>query len=82
MTSVFASAGQDETALRTALDDVDIVPLALVQAQVSGHLSLLEEMASFIAGPANFQETIPGFKGPVFHTAEWRAISTLTISAR
>lgn len=53
------SALRDRDRLEGALLDADIVPLVLAQAQLSGDLSLLEEVAPYITGPWSFEESIP-----------------------
>jgi 4-hydroxyacetophenone monooxygenase len=52
-------AVRDEAVLRAALETADIVPLLLVEAQLSGMTDLLEEAAPFISGGWSYQEAIP-----------------------
>ncbi len=59
MQANFDDAVKDEAALRAALADADVVPAMLVHAHLTGETDLLDAAAPFIAGPWNFQETIP-----------------------
>jgi 4-hydroxyacetophenone monooxygenase len=55
----FSAAVADEKALRAALEEADIVPQLLVQAQVSGDTDLLEEARPYIKGAWSFLAEIP-----------------------
>jgi 4-hydroxyacetophenone monooxygenase len=55
----FRAAVADEKALRAALEEADIVPQLLVQAQVSGDTDLLEEARPYIKGSWSFLAEIP-----------------------
>ena len=56
---MFATAVQDEMALRAALADADIAPMLMVLAQLSGDLAILDEVAPHIHGAWSFMETVP-----------------------
>ena len=59
MTAQFPNAVADESALRHALDEADIVPTLVVHAQLSGDTRLLDEAAPYITGAWSFNESIP-----------------------
>jgi 4-hydroxyacetophenone monooxygenase len=52
-------AVRDEAALRAALEEADIAPMAMALAHLSGDTALLEEVAPHIQGPWSFLETVP-----------------------
>jgi len=56
---MFETAVRDEAALMAALADADIAPLLMVLAQLSGDLSILDEVAPHIHGAWSFMETVP-----------------------
>jgi 4-hydroxyacetophenone monooxygenase len=56
---MFEAAVQDESALRVALADADIAPMLMVLAQLSGDLTILDEVAPHIHGAWSFLETVP-----------------------
>ncbi|MGD9920338.1 MAG: flavin-containing monooxygenase [Pseudorhodoplanes sp.] len=49
----------DETRLRSALEETDIVPQLMVYTQITGDLSLLEKAKPFIKGAWDYQVEIP-----------------------
>jgi 4-hydroxyacetophenone monooxygenase len=53
------TAVRDETALREALKEADIAPTLMVLAQLSGDLSILDEVAPHIQGAWSFMESVP-----------------------
>ena len=64
--NIFEAAVRDETALRTALEEADVVPAALVLVHLTGDLALLDEMAPYIQGAWNYMERVPeALKGKV-----------------
>jgi 4-hydroxyacetophenone monooxygenase len=56
---MFQTVVQDEVALRAALADADIAPMLMVLAQLSGDLTILDEVAPHIQGAWSFMETVP-----------------------
>jgi 4-hydroxyacetophenone monooxygenase len=56
---MFETAVQDEAALRAALADADIAPMLMVLAQLSGDLTILDEVAPHIHGAWSFMESVP-----------------------
>ncbi|MBV9251763.1 MAG: NAD(P)/FAD-dependent oxidoreductase [Acetobacteraceae bacterium] len=55
----FASAVNDEAALRAALAEADIAPMLMVLGQLSGDLEILDEVAPHIHGAWSFLEAVP-----------------------
>ena len=53
------AAVADETRLRAALTEADLVPQLLLASHLSGRSDLLEEARPFITGGWSYQETIP-----------------------
>jgi 4-hydroxyacetophenone monooxygenase len=56
---MFETAVQDEPALKAALADADIAPMLMVLAQLSGDLTILDEVAPHIHGAWSFMESVP-----------------------
>jgi 4-hydroxyacetophenone monooxygenase len=55
----FQAAVADEAALRRAIEEADVVPQLLVQAQLSGETDLLDEARPYIQGAWSFMQQIP-----------------------
>lgn len=73
------AAVSDESMLRAALEDADIVPQLLVQAQLSGETDLLDEASSCIHGAWSFMQEIPEHLSAKIRE---RLISTLKAQAK
>jgi 4-hydroxyacetophenone monooxygenase len=56
---MFETTVRDEAALRAALADADIAPMLMVLAQLSGDLTILDEVAPHIQGAWSFMESVP-----------------------
>lgn len=56
---MFQDAVRDEAVLRAALAECDIAPMLMVLTQLSGDLSVLDEVAPHIHGPWSFMEAVP-----------------------
>src|SRR3954451_2478356 len=52
-------ATHDEAALRAALADADIAPQLMVLVQLTGDLTILDEVAPHIHGAWSFLESVP-----------------------
>ena len=52
-------ATHDEAALRAALADADIAPMLMVLVQLTGDLTILDEVAPHIHGAWSFLESVP-----------------------
>lgn len=50
---------QDPVSIRSYLDEADVVPLAMALVQITGDLSLLDEIAPHISGPWDYSQSIP-----------------------
>ncbi|MBV5266897.1 flavin-containing monooxygenase [Pinisolibacter aquiterrae] len=50
---------QEIAPTRSLLDEADIVPLAMALVQITGDLSLLDEIAPHVSGPWDYSQTIP-----------------------
>ena len=59
MRQMFEAAVRDEAALRSALVDADIGPMAMTLAHLSGDMALLDEVAPHIQGGWNYMQTVP-----------------------
>ena len=59
MDNPFQSAVRDEDQLRTALAEADIAPMLMVLVQLTGDMSLLDEVAPYIHGAWSFMEEVP-----------------------
>ncbi|KJS20606.1 MAG: hypothetical protein VR78_01045 [Hoeflea sp. BRH_c9] len=57
--SKVAQMSQDPLTIRSHLDEADIVPLAMALVQITGDLSLLDEIAPHISGPWDYSQQIP-----------------------
>ncbi len=54
-----SDAVRDEAALRAALAECDIAPMLMVLTQLSGDLTILDEVAPHIQGAWSFMEAVP-----------------------
>lgn len=59
MNKTFADAVKDEAGLRAALAEADIGPTLMVLAQLTGDMTLLEEVGPHIRGAWDYQQTVP-----------------------
>jgi 4-hydroxyacetophenone monooxygenase len=59
MNKTFEHVVRDESVLRSALREADVIPALMVLAHLSGDTALLERAAPHIQGGWNYQETLP-----------------------